>query len=226
MSRIRFSPLLLAIALAASLGHIPAHAADKRRDATAAKTSASTAGAIAPGQGFEAFQLVVERNIFNPNRTGRTRATTEEKPPRVDEISLVGTMNYEKGLVAFFDSPDSAFRKTVREGESIGDFKVQRITAEGVELVRDEKPVPLKVAQQLRRPEGGDWSVTDTPARAESGASAAGSTRYNPAPVEIPADASEVLKRLMKKRDKQLEGPTDGPEGLKRLLKKTDKQLQ
>ena len=205
MSRIRFSPLLLAIALVASFGHIPAHAADKRRDATAAKSSAPAA-ATAPGQGFEAFQLVVERNIFNPNRTGRTRATTEEKPPRVDEISLVGTMNYDKGLVAFFDSPDAAFRKTVREGESVGDFKVQRITAEGVDLIRDEKPVPLKVAQQLRRPEGGDWTVATTKARTDAGA-AGGSSLSRPnetAPVEIPADASEVLKRLMKKRDKNL----------------------
>jgi hypothetical protein len=72
--------------------------------------------------------------------------------------------------------------------------------------VRGEERVTLKVAQQLRRPEGGDWSVnsnppmrgetrtTSSPDDARSAAAAAAT--------EIPADASEVLKRLMKQREK------------------------
>jgi hypothetical protein len=196
------SLILLAIALlTAPFGH----AADKRRDASAPKTK--PAAAVTPGSGFEAFQSIVERNIFNPNRSGRTRAVQEDKPPRLDEISLVGTMDYDKGLVAFFHSPDSAFQKTVREGESIGDFKVQRITSAGVELTRGENKVALQVSQQLQRAEGGDWVVASTPPPA-AGASGAGtsptSRSSETVPVEIPADASDVLKRLLKKREKQL----------------------
>jgi hypothetical protein len=185
---------------------IPAQAADKRRDATPAVIPAPVA--TSPARSFDAFQVIAERNIFNPNRTGRTRAVQEEKPPRIDEISLVGTMQYDKGLMAFFDSPDSAYSKAAREGESVGDFKVQRITADGVELTRDGQPLALKVAQQLRRAEGGDWTVTATPVRTDASVSASGAkpSRANEPPpaVEIPADASEVLKRLLKKRDKQL----------------------
>lgn len=180
-------------------------AADKRRDAAPAVTPAPSA--ISSAKSFDAFQVIAERNIFNPNRTGRTKAAQEEKAPRVDEISLVGTMQYDKGLVAFFDSPDSAYRKALREGESVGDFKLQRITADGVELMREEKTITLKITQQLRRAEGGDWVVTATPVRADGGTSVSGSPQSRPnepAPVEIPADASEVLKRLLKKRDKQL----------------------
>jgi hypothetical protein len=150
---------------------------------------------------FDTFRVILERNIFNPNRSPRSRATSEEKPPRVDEIALVGTMQYEKGLLAFFDSADSEFRKNLREGESIAGFEVRRITADRVELARGTEIVVLKVSQQLRRPEGADWVVSTTaPARGDApedvrAAAAAAAT-------EIPTDASDVLKRLMKQREK------------------------
>ena len=78
----------------------------------------------------------------------------------------------------------------------MGDFKVQRIANDGVELMREEKPLALKISQQLRRPEGGEWTVRATPSAIPE----------TPAAVvtEIPADASEVLKRLLKQREKQL----------------------
>jgi hypothetical protein len=155
---------------------------------------------------FETFRVVLERNIFNPNRAPRGRVAPEEKPPRVDEISLVGTMQSEKGLLAFFDSADSEFRKNLREGDSIAGFTVRRIAADGVELLRDEQPIALKVAQQLRRPEGGDWTVNaaspDAEMRAASSPEGARSAAAAAA-TEIPANASEVLKRLMQQRQKQ-----------------------
>ena len=193
--------LLLAFAIS------PLHGADKRRDSANGKTP--VVEPAPQGKGFESFQLLTERNIFNPNRVGRTREVPQEKPPRVEEISLVGTMQYDKGPIAFFDSPDASYRKTVRTGESVGDFKVARISAEGVELLREDKPVELKVAQQLRRVEGGEWTVS-VPAssrgdsRGTTSASASQRSNEPPPPVEIPANASETLKRLMKNRDKQL----------------------
>jgi hypothetical protein len=173
---------------------------DKRRKSPKG-TPAPAPAVISPANSFEAFQLIVERNIFNPNRVGRTKGT-DEKPPKTDEISLVGTMKYDQKVMAFFDSPDSAFRKTASVGDSVGDFKVQKIATDRVELERDSKPLTLKVSEQLRRPEGGDWTVRSAPTVAPSAA-----TTLTPAsaqPVEIPADASDVLKRLLKKREQQL----------------------
>lgn len=184
---------------------------DRRRSSGSATASAApeATAPITPAAGFDAFQLILERNIFNPNRVGRTRATTEEKPPRVDEISLVGTMHYDKGVVAFFDSTEPAFKKSLRVGESVADFKVQSIAPDGVELLRGDTSLSLKVSQQLRRAEGGDWNViTLVPPPARTDASGGGrleSARPGvPATPEIPANASEVLKRLMQKREKQL----------------------
>ena len=63
--------------------------------------------------------------------------------------------------------------------------------------------------QLVRRAEGGDWNVITLVAPAPR-ADAAGGSRIEsarpgePAVPEIPANASEVLKRLMKQREKQL----------------------
>ena len=179
---------------------------------TAATTPTTTSPATPPApNSLESFQILTEKNIFNPNRIGRTRATVPEKPPRVDEISLVGTMESKSGVVAFFDSPDAAFRKSVRAGEAVGDFTVREINADGVELTRADKPLKLRVAQQLRRAEGGDWTViTIVPPPQPSGSGGAYQTPEERRAAEaaaasaIPADASEVLRRLLKKREKQL----------------------
>ena len=157
---------------------------------------------------YDGFRIIVEKNIFNPTRIGRTRERSEEKAVRVDSIALVGTMQSDKGIVAFFDSPDSAYRKTLREGQAVGDFKVTKIKPDEVELVRDGKPVSLHIAQQLRRAEGADWTVapveppsSDAPGTAST---SSGPAAAPAAPPAIPPDASDALRRLMEARQKQL----------------------
>ena len=180
---------------------------EKRRNSSnPAPSSAGSAAAVAPANSFEAFGLIVERNIFNPNRTGRSASASEAKPVRVDEIALVGTMTSDQGLLAFFESADSSFRKTVRVGDSLAEFKVARITSGGVELAQGDAALALMVAQRLRRVEGGAWTVDTSGTDAAPGTGlSAGRRAVDPdAPAEIPADASDVLKRLMKKREKQL----------------------
>lgn len=192
--------LFLTIALSSGVGAGAANG-EKRRAATPPTPAATEATApISPASSFDAFRLIVDRNIFNPNRASRTRAAPEEKPPRVDEIALVGTMNYAKGLVAFFESADASFKKTVSPGDVIAGFKVERISSDGVDLTREGSALTLKVSHQLRRVEGSDWAVNVPAAPDRPGLRSPASV----APAEVPADASDVLKRLLKKRDKQL----------------------
>ncbi len=191
--------LLFALAAVAA-----AQGADRRRGGAPASSAPPAAPATAAsGQGFEAFQLILERNIFNPSRVGRTRVADEEKPARSDEITLVGIVRYGDRGLAVFHSPEPSFRREVGEGGEIADFKVLRVDSAGVDLQRGEQPLKLVVSQQIRRVEGGEWTVSaprTPPAdpRANSGRPA------ETAPVEIPANASEVLKRLMKQREQQL----------------------
>jgi hypothetical protein len=161
---------------------------------------------VAPTIAFETFRLISDRNIFNPNRTGRRDRTVEEKPARVDVIALVGTMDSDRGLRAFFDGSENNFRKALRVGDSVDKFKVTRISPQAVELERDGKALSVRVGQQLRRPEGADWNlVGEEVARREAELQAAADTRINPsAPPVIPANVDAVTRRMMERRQKEL----------------------
>jgi len=171
-----------------------------RAAATTPAAAPAATPAVSPANSFDAFRIITEKNIFNPNRVGLTRATPEARPARVDEIALVGTVEFGGQRVALFDSAEVAWRKSVREGESLGDFTVKRVGPEGVDLVRGEQTLSLRVAQQLRRPEGEEWAVVAAPDLPRADARGGDS----PAAPAIPADASDVLKRLMRQREKQL----------------------
>lgn len=178
---------------------------------TATTPAATTPGArsdsaVTPSANFDAFRVISDRNIFNPNRTGRRERTTEERVPRLDVISLVGTMESDRGLRAFFDGSEGSFRKALRVGESVDKFKVTQIAPNVVELERDGKSFPVRVGQQLRRPEGSDWNlVGEDVARREAQAKATADTRSDPtAPPIIPANVDDVTRRMMERRQKEL----------------------
>ncbi len=215
ISNVRRGPaLLLVLALAARL----AFAADPKVISTTAAAPTPAPAAVAPAVApkpvaarsgppattFETFRILAERNIFDPNRVGRTRAVGPEAP-RGDVLMLVGSMNSPRGLYAFFDGSKMDYRRALHEGESVAEYTVNHISSDAVELSRAGKPLTLKIGQGLRRPEGGDWSVISGDAARLAGGpdvTAAGATA--PTTPAIPADASDALKRLMEQRQKQL----------------------
>ncbi|MFZ9839031.1 MAG: hypothetical protein ACO3JJ_10910 [Opitutaceae bacterium] len=193
MNRVTLCTLLAALS-------VGTQAAERRRssDSPPAATAAPTAsGATAPAGSLEAFALVTERNIFNPNRTARTRAAPEEKPVRTEEVALVGVVGFGADTAAVFHSADPRLRGEAAAGGRLGDFSVVAVTPAGVELRAGERTYTLAVAQRLTRVEGGEWTASAAPVPEVR-------ARPEAAPVEVPANASEVLKRLMKQREKQL----------------------
>lgn len=183
--------LWLAAAFASATASLPA--ADTPKAKAPAVTPAPT------GPDFNSFRIVLERNIFNPNRIGRTRAGSDEVPTKVDQVALVGTLQSDQGDLALFDGSESAFRKSLRAGQTVAGFTVKDVQANAVQLEKDGKALSLKVGQQLTRPPGGEWvaSVREIPRPEEP--------RTGAAPVTtVPNDASEVLRRLMEARQKQL----------------------
>jgi hypothetical protein len=192
MNRVTLCTLLAALT-------VGTQAAERRRSSEAASTAtpAPAAGATAPAGSLEAFALVTERNIFNPNRTARTRSAPEEKPVRTEEVALVGVVGFGADPAAVFHSADPRLRGEAAAGGRLGDFSVVAVTPAGVELRAGERTYTLAVAQRLSRVEGGEWTASAAPVPEVR-------SRPEAAPVEVPANASEVLKRLMKQREKQL----------------------
>lgn len=200
-SRQRRLPLLV-ISVALLVTTNPADAAKapaKARKEADANAKVADATPAVPADSFEAFESIVERNIFNPNRTNRVRKSDDAPPPRVDTVTLVGTIDNELGRRAIFESPDAAYRKAMYEGEIIGGLTLTRISSRTVQFTQGDRPVTLRVGDQLRRAEGGTWRVAPRDIRAELArtSEAAGLP-------PIPPDASDVLRRLMEQRQKQL----------------------
>lgn len=115
------------------------------------------------GLEFENFAIIIERNIFDPNRRSRSREPeppSRTPEPKIDVMALTGTLSGANGTFAFFDSDSQEFQKTARVGERIADFVLKQIEQSEVALERDGDSLRLEVGQQLRRVDEGDWTVT------------------------------------------------------------------
>jgi hypothetical protein len=114
---------------------------------------------------FRAFQLINDRNIFDPTRRPRVERQTRPNPtPQiVDSFSLVGTMSYSNQLLAFFDGTSSDYRKSLAVGGRIASYTASRIQQNEVTLASGTNEFTLKVGMQMRRSEDGAWATGETP---------------------------------------------------------------
>ena len=110
---------------------------------------------------FSAFQIVSERNIFDPNRQPRVRTprATPRPPKIVDSFSLVGTMSYSNVLLAFFDGTSSDYRKSLKPGDKIANYTASEIGQDVVKLISGTNEIELKVGMQMRRSADGNWAA-------------------------------------------------------------------
>ena len=180
------------------------------------------------GTDFASFRLLTERNIFNASRSGGRVAAKDTRPPvKVDTVALVGTMDYEKGLIAFFDGSSSEFRKGLKPQGTIAGCTITAITFSSVTLEAGGKSWTLPVGMALRREDAGEWQVAAYEAGTTSGGGSGPGSRTNSRretgrsggnSSDVPqtaaaaatgsstassSDASEVLKRLMEQREKE-----------------------
>lgn len=164
---------------------------------------------------YEGFKMIRERNIFDPNRTRRSRpgeAEPERPPaPKIEVISLTGTMSYAQGTFAFFDSSVGEFRKTVKPGDQLAGYTLRGIGQQHVTLERAGQSLELKVGQQMRREEAGEWEVTSgvtftaspAPASRSAGKESATADASPAAESSSGEGPSEALQRLLEQRRKE-----------------------
>ncbi len=167
---------------------------------------ATDASAATVGIDYASFRQIADRNIFNAGRSSRSARGGEEKPrqPQVDTFTVVGTMIYAKGEVAFFDGSSALYRKAVKTGETIAGHKVVAVTPDEVRMEADGKPVTMKVGAQMRREDEGPWKVAAAGvSHAVTVPSAASATPASDAGGDAGDAAGEVLKRLLQKRQQE-----------------------
>ena len=154
---------------------------------------------------FESFKIIAQRNIFNPNRSARGSRNRDGDAPRAartESFTLVGTIMYENGQFAFFDSSSSNYKKVVKAGDNIAGYKLSDVTPKGVKMELNGKTLDLGVGQHMRRQDDGEWSVGGnilTETASTSGTSDTASSSASS------ADEDEVVKRLMKKREEEMQ---------------------
>ncbi|MGA2242116.1 MAG: hypothetical protein ABSH11_08765 [Verrucomicrobiota bacterium] len=205
MNLARYNPASRRLRTAAVLAALGALLANGR----SAAAQMTNAPAAMNATDFSSFQIVVDRNIFNPNRYAHTsRSRGRSTSPSAPWFSLVGTMSSRQGMLAFFDGNDSDYRKVLSPGGVIAGYKVVEITLHGVKLEAAGKPVAMKVGAQMRQAVKGEWQLADSgelpAATAGNESSAADET---PAPGVASGSAGEpndVLKKLMQQREQEL----------------------
>ncbi len=195
----------MTLALLATCGEARAEAAESGVGAAdGATTAAATAEA---GEGFEAFAGILRRNIFDPERqparpaAEATPAPVATPEPRVDTVNLVGTWITENQRMAFLESPNGALAGIRQEGEAVGDWTIAMIATDRVTLAQGEKKVEWGVGQGLRRSEGEAWQLTERTAAAAPATASSATT--GTAATAGGGEQSEVLRRLMERRQRE-----------------------
>jgi hypothetical protein len=161
---------------------------------------------------YSDFQVIVQRNIFDPNRYPRT---SSYRPPRergAPTFSLAGTMSYRKGMYAFFSGTSSEYQKALQQGGTIAGYTVAKIDFEGVQLQNAGKQVHMTVGSAMRQ-EGdgwvlslpGEWSGTTVTDSASQGSGDTNQSASETSTASLPSGGptSDVLKRLIEQRQQQ-----------------------
>ena len=159
---------------------------------------------------YSAFKIIVERNIFDPNRYPAQARPPSRTPTHVDSVTLVGTMSYDKGDFAFFDGTSSEYKKALKLRDSIAGYKVANITPTSVALASGTNELKLGVGMQLRREESGPWHLAgqtasySAPSTSASSSTSTATTAGSASPSSGSGEAdSDVIKRLMQRRQQE-----------------------
>jgi hypothetical protein len=158
---------------------------------------------------YASFKVIVDKNIFDPNRYPRQGPRVRPPARSFDALTLVGTMSYEKGTFAFFDGTSSEYKKALKLTDAIAGYKVANIAPNSVKLASGTNELELRVGAQLRREEDGPWLLasqstpyTATPASTSTNAAATTTTTTGSDAATGGAE-SDIIKKLMEKREKE-----------------------
>lgn len=183
--------------------------ADAQRTSNASGSSKTSA---LPASSSKPFEILNQRNIFDPTRKPFVDqpARTPEPPRKADNISLVGVFIGNDKELAIFESSVRGASGTYSEGDAIGGLKILSVGTEHVLLQDGQRTLDLPVGLALSRREneawrllGGGGSVTVASENETPGASADATSGTAVTPPPAPAGMSDIVKKMMERRQKE-----------------------
>jgi len=134
---------------------------------------------VAPEGSFDSFEIIINRNIFDPNRRADRRKLSPEEEAAAsagnatvktageeviddfisEQMALVGTLIDGPTAVAFFTSDNSDFKTVAQLGETVGEFRLAEIRTEHVKLESNGKTIKLPVGSRMSSQRDGEWII-------------------------------------------------------------------
>jgi hypothetical protein len=159
-------------------------------------------------QGFEAFRLVLTRNVFDPDRRAMPGNSPRSSAPAGtirSSVTLTGTMVTSSKSLGFFTSTRSEYNKVASLQESVGDYKVLNIEPHQVTLEHAGQTVVLGVGKQLPLAGTEPAPAGTLPAGTTAEPGAAAPIAPLTAPASGPtSDKDEILRRMMQRRQQEM----------------------
>ncbi|MHC4430244.1 MAG: hypothetical protein ACYTBS_00255 [Planctomycetota bacterium] len=163
---------------------------------------------VGSSDSWDAFKIVLERNMFSRRRGPRVQRTSRQvpvAPPAPDPESYVvlkGIVQQDGEFIAFLEDTQSGQIRRVRQGDSVVRGKIKALTLDSIEYEFGDRTVTVTMGSNLQGGLGGAtftgmYDLTQT----SSTPSAAGTTESS---VPATEDEAEILKQLMERRQQQI----------------------
>ncbi len=145
------------------------------------RSSGSTRSGSSSSTNEHQFQIVVTRNIFNPDRGYRPPPKPKSDPrppapPKADRLALTGALVTANGNYGFFDGTKSEFRRVARANSEIAGLKIVEITSKHASLRDGTNTYVLKVGSEMEKPVDSPWKLSEGRSSFSSGGSLSSSS--------------------------------------------------
>lgn len=161
---------------------------------------------------FDSFSLILDRNIFDPDRRGPKEERRERppEPPREESFTLLGTMFYSDKQLAFFEGSHSDWEGAVKLGESIAGHRLTHISFETIELNWNGETIELAVGAARAKRGDDPWSTKSPENWSGSTRNGTGSSSNRDSSTNESAgdaldlDGNDTLRKMMEARKQSL----------------------
>ena len=143
-----------------------------------------TAALERPGAAsLDSFQLIFDRNIFDPNRRGPQQEREITPPPAPDPIYTLkyfGLMRYGQRELAFFGGSGARDTGAKALGETVDEFELVELTEDVVRLRRegDDALIEVPVGGGFRKQGDAPWEFVELLASSGGGGQSSGGSRF------------------------------------------------